>query len=150
MARFGASLRIPVVLAALSFVVAIGVTRAQAPSPQVSERFRDRLKIADSLAGESRLDTAIAVLQPVIREARRRGDRRSLSILVQTHADLVQRRGDDPSRLAREAFDLAVSLRDSTAMMAALALLGIRDIDHDGLVEPAVEWLLRLALARRL
>src|SRR5262245_11692963 len=148
MARFGASLRTFIAVSALTVVFAAGVPGAQTPPPQVSERFRDRLSVVDSLAGASRLDTALAVLQPVIRDARRRGDPRTLSILIQTQAELIHRRGDDPARPAREAFDLASARRDSTAMMAALSLLGTRDIDHDGLVEPAAEWLLRMALAR--
>ena len=148
MARFGASFRILVAVATASVVIVAAASRAQSPVSPVSERFRERLRIVDSLAAASRLDTAITVLQPVIRDARRRADRRTLLFLIQTHADLLKRRGDDPYRPAREAFDLASSLRDSTGMMAALALFGTRDIDHDGLVEPAVEWLLRMALAR--
>jgi len=148
MARFGASLRTLIAVSALTVVVCAGITGAQAPPPQVSERFRDRLSAVDSLAEASRLDTAMAVLQGVIRDARRRGDPRTLSVLLQTHAELLERRGGDPYRPAREAFDLAAARRDSAAIMAALSLLGTRDIDHDGLVEPAAEWLLRMSLAR--
>lgn len=148
MARSRATSRSIVTLTALALLVVGGATRAQAPPPNAPERYRERLHVVDSLASASRLDTAIVVLQTSIRDARRRGDRRSLPFLVQVHADLIERQGGDPQSRAREALQLALAVRDTSTLMAALSLLGTRPLDHDGLQEPAVEWLLRLALDR--
>ena len=69
MARFGASLRTLIAVSALTVVVCAGITGAQAPPPQVSERFRDRLSAVDSLAEASRLVRDRAVRRiPVLRD----------------------------------------------------------------------------------
>src|SRR5439155_568291 len=83
---------------------------------------------------------------PLLRESRRRRDRRALALLVRKQGELIQRQGGDPQRPAREALSLAQATRDTSGLMGALALMGTRPLDHDGIVEPAVEWLLRLAL----
>jgi CHAT domain-containing protein/tetratricopeptide (TPR) repeat protein len=148
MERSRATLALLAALGAFALLLAGGSSRAQVSAPNLPERYRARLLVVDSLAQLSRYDTALTALQPTLREARRRGDRRSLAFLVGTQASLQRRSGLDPRRAAREALQLALAVRDTTTLMAALGLLQGESIAHDGLEEPALEWLLRLALGR--
>src|SRR5438552_4219113 len=62
------------------FVLLLGAaTSAQAPSPPSVRADEDRLRVVDSLADAARPDSALTLLQPLLRESRRRRDRRALA-----------------------------------------------------------------------
>jgi tetratricopeptide (TPR) repeat protein len=119
------------------------------PPPQ--DRYGIHLRRADSLVALAQLGAAEAALEPAFREARRRGDGRSLLSLTTLRAGILARtpRVREAEAAARQALWMAAARRDTASMMHGLILLGTRTVDHDALVEPAYEWLLRLALEQR-
>ncbi len=130
---------------------ALAQIAASPPQPRAHQRYRVPLLRADSLAQAWRHQEALAILSPLIRDARRRGDRYSLATLLKAQASLYWRDGRQRQVVgpAREAVRLAMAAADTATTMSALRLLGPAPVEHDGLEEPAHDWLLRIALARR-
>ena len=128
--------------ALLAVLVASGASRAPSPPSSAPSRYADRLRLVDSLAEASRLDSALILLRPLQREARRRGESRALAFLLQTQAALLRRAGRDARSPAREAVQLSSASGDTATLMASLPMLAGETLAHDGLEERALDRLL--------
>ncbi len=97
------------------------------PPPWIPARYLGTLMRVDSLGQTSRPDAAIALVGPILREARAGGDPRFLALLLRMQGDLNIRAGRPKAAepALREAIVLARAQRDSAMLARATRFLAI-------------------------
>ncbi len=113
---------LPLALAALLALLPTATARARTPADPRAVAILQR---ADSLARNWRADSALVVLEPLLAQARRRGDRNlTMEVQLRRAAGLgLTGRAAQSEAAARPAMELAAALGDSSVLRTALRWL---------------------------